>query len=141
MGTSMDLKIAIVGCGQIAYAHLQEIAHLPGAPTVAVCDINRDIAGQAAARFGGPAVFDDLSEMLRVAAPDVVHVTIPAHVRAQVVRRCLAAGAHVYVEKPVAMDAAELEALYRDADRYGRLLCPGHDQLFDPAWMDVQRLY
>lgn len=136
-----DLKVAVVGCGQIADAHLQEIARVPGARTVAVCDINRDVASQAAARFGNPAVFDDLDEMLRIAVPDVVHITIPAHVRSNVVRRCLAAGAHAYVEKPVAMNASELEELYREADRFGRILCAGHDQLFDPAWMDVRGLF
>src|SRR5262245_63420336 len=115
-GSGSDLRVAVVGCGQIADAHLQEIARVPGARTVAVCDINRDVAFQAAARFGGPAVFDDLDEMLRTAVPAVVHITIPAHVRADVVRRCLAAGAHVYVEKAVAMNGPELEQLYREAE-------------------------
>ena len=42
------VKVALIGCGQIADAHLQEIRHIPLAEPVAVCDRHIDLARQAA---------------------------------------------------------------------------------------------
>lgn len=134
-------RVALVGCGQIADAHLQEIRKVPGATLVGVCDRHRDLAAQAAARFGVPAVYTDLARMLAEARPDVLHVTTPPHSHAAVARQALAAGVHVYVEKPFTADADEADEVLAAAEAAGRLVCVGHDQLFDPAWEDVRRLH
>ena len=132
------LKVALVGCGQIADAHLGEIARIPDAKVIAVCDRHRDLAAQAAMRFNIPAIFDDLGDMLRTAKPDVVHVATPAHTHFAVARDCLLAGRHVYVEKPFTQTTAEAETLVALAAEHNRKLCVGHDQLFDPAWLALR---
>lgn len=133
------LRIALVGCGQIADAHLQELRRLPSAIVAAVCDLHLDLARQAAVRFDVPLVFDDVSTLLDRVRPDLVHVTTPPHTHKSVAVQCLSAGAHVYVEKPFAVDAAEAEAIVRTAERAGLAVCLGHDQLFDPAWQDCRQ--
>ena len=132
--SSTKLRVALVGCGQIADAHLQEIPKTGCAEVVAVCDRQRDLAEQAAARFAVPGTFDDLGLMLESACPDVLHVATPPHTHAAIARRALEAGVHVYVEKPFTVDAAEAAAVLDAARRGGRLVCVGHDHLFDPAW-------
>jgi predicted dehydrogenase len=135
------LKVAVVGCGQIADAHLQEIRKIPGVSPVAVCDRYRDLAAQAAARFEVPGVFEDLDTMLEVARPDVVHITTPPHAHAALARKVLAAGAHAYVEKPFTVDVGEADEVLAAAEEHGRLVCVGHDQLFDPAWEECRRRF
>lgn len=132
------LRIALVGCGQIADAHLQEIRKLASAQIVATCDSLRDLAMQAAARFDVPAYFEDLATMLREAQPDVVHIATPAHTHFDLARLCLQAGKHVYVEKPFTQTAFEAEALIAIASERGLRICVGHDQLFDPAWLALR---
>ena len=136
---SSPLRIALLGCGQIADAHLQEIRKLPSARLVAVCDVHQDLADQAAARFEVPARFTDLQAMIETARPDVVHVTTPAHTHAGLAARILEAGCHVYVEKPFTLDAVEAARVVGIAQQHGRHLCLGHDQLFDPMWLEVRR--
>src|SRR6516162_4438416 len=102
--TAGRLRVALVGCGQIADAHLGEIRKLPVAEVVAVCDRERDLASQAAARFQVAKVFDNLDEMLASTRPDVVHITTPPHTHKPVAIQVLRAGAHAYVEKPFAID-------------------------------------
>ena len=63
------LNVALVGCGQIADAHLQEIRKISLAKLSAVCDVHRDLADQAAARFAVPRAFDSLDRMLAEARP------------------------------------------------------------------------
>jgi predicted dehydrogenase len=132
------LRVALLGCGQIADAHLQEIRKLRSADVVATCDSHRDLAMQAAARFDVPAYFDDLATMLREARPDVVHIATPAHTHFDLARLCLQAGKHVYVEKPFTQTASEAEALVAIARERGLQICVGHDQLFDPAWLALK---
>ena len=99
-----------------------------------------DLAGQAAARFDEPGVYDDLGRMLAEARPDVVHVTTPPATHSPIALEAMAAGAHVYVEKPFAIDAAEADEVFEAAGRTGRLVCVGHDQLYDPSWVECRRI-
>jgi len=132
------LRIGIVGCGQIADAHLQEIAKLKSAQVVAVCDQIGDLARQAAERFGVAGRFTDTAAMLEQAKPDVVHITTPPHTHAPIAIQLLAAGCHVYVEKPFTVDAAEADEVLDAAARAGKLVCVGHDHLFDRTWREVK---
>jgi predicted dehydrogenase len=132
-------SVAIVGCGQIADAHVQQ-ARRAGGCVVAVCDRSAVMAEQAAARLEVPAWYDDLEAMLARARPDVVHVTTPPASHLAVARAALDRGAHVYVEKPFTVDLAEAGALADAARRAGRLACAGHNLAFDPAVLRLRRL-
>lgn len=137
--TRQTLRIALIGCGQIADAHLQEIAKLDCARVIALCDIHRDLAQQAAARFGVPAVYDDHRRMLDEIRPDIVHVTTPAHTHQRLAIEALHSGRHVYIEKPLALDGAAVDEILAAAETAERMVCVGHDQLFDPAWRECRR--
>jgi predicted dehydrogenase len=138
MSHSKQLRVAVVGCGQIADAHLGEIGKLPFASAVAVCDQHHDLARQAGERFGVPGVFDNLDKMLAEARPDVVHVTTPPHSHAAIAKTALAGGAHVYLEKPFTVTVVEADEVLAAAARANRLVCVGHDHLFDPCWTELR---
>jgi predicted dehydrogenase len=133
------LRVAIVGCGQIADAHLQELRYVPTAEVVAVCDQYPELADQAARRFSVPESFSDLDELLDRARPDVVHLTTPPHTHAALACRLLEAGVHVYVEKPFTVDLAETDRVLQAAESSGKLVTVGHDHLFDPVWQRLER--
>ena len=133
------LKVALIGCGQIADAHLQEVRKISGAEAVAVCDRHMDLARQAAARFEVPRAFDDADKMLADVKPDVVHVTTPPQTHLALGLKVLAAGSHLYMEKPFTLDAAEADQLLDAAKSAGRLVTVGHDNLFDPVWEECRQ--
>ena len=135
------LRIALVGCGQIADAHLQEVRKVPGAEMVAVCDQLAPLAEQAAARFEVKGAFTNLSEMIEKARPDVLHVTTPPHTHRPIALAAFAAGVHAYIEKPFSMDAAEADEILAAAATARVKVCVGHDQLFDPIWQECRRIY
>src|SRR5690349_5274394 len=128
-GSSM-LKVAIVGCGKIADSHAAQIGRITGSQIVGVCDREPLMARQLAERFPIARWTSDLGELLATARPDVVHVTTPPASHLDVARACLAAGCHVYVEKPFAIDANQTEALIALATENGRKLTVGHDDQF-----------
>jgi predicted dehydrogenase len=139
--SATKVRVALVGCGQIADAHLREIRKNARAELVGVCDQHLDLAKQASARFGAPPVFTDFKELVAVARPDVLHITTPPHTHRSIALQALAAGLHVYIEKPFMIDAAEATEVLAAAEERGRLVCVGHDQLFDPAWEECRRLH
>ncbi len=136
--TEKRIKVGLVGCGQIADAHLQQIRRIPWADPVAVCDLEPLLARQAAERFEIPGQFTSLEEMLDQSQPDVVHVTTSVASHRPLAMQLLEAGVHVYVEKPFTVDADEARNVLDCARRHDRLVCLGHDQLFDPTWLECR---
>jgi predicted dehydrogenase len=134
------LRIAIVGCGQIADAHIQEVRRIPGATVEAVCDVNHHMAEQAAARFQISRLYTDLERMLDDVRPDVVHVTTPPRSHLPIVRVLAGRGVHAYIEKPFTATLAEAEELADCVTRAGVLACVGHCNAYDSSYLRLRRL-
>ena len=124
------LRVAIIGCGKIADAHLEQMRRIPGCRPVAACDVEPLMARQLAERFVIEGQFSDVTEMLAAAKPDVVHITTPPASHFKLGKQCLEAGCHVYIEKPFTLNTAEAEELIALAERSGRKLTVGHDLQF-----------
>ena len=137
--TEKRIKIGLVGCGQIADAHLQQIRRIPWADPVAVCDLEPLLARQAAERFEIPGQVSSLEQMVEQSQLDVVHITTPVESHRPLSKLLLDAGVHVYVEKPFTVDADEARDVLDCARRNDRLVCLGHDQLFDPTWLECRQ--
>ncbi|MET0303674.1 MAG: Gfo/Idh/MocA family oxidoreductase [Microbacteriaceae bacterium] len=99
------LNIGIVGAGVISGAYLAALPALPGVEIVAVADLDLERAAAVAAEHGIRAMSVD--ELLADEGVDLVlNLTIPA-AHAEVALAAIAAGKHVYGEKPLALDVAE----------------------------------
>ena len=138
----MVLRAAVVGTGLIAVQkHLpawQKVSSL--AQVVALCDVDRQRAREIADRFGIPQVYDDLPTMLDATRPDIVDICTPPRTHAPLTIRSLEAGAHVLVEKPMAIDTRECDEMIAAAERAGRTICVGHSDLFYPSFLTMRRL-
>ena len=133
------MKIGIVGSGMISGHHLSAIARYPGAEVVGIVDRDIARAREQAARFKVPHVYDALPQLL-AAKPDIVHVLTPPDSHASLVIEALEAGAHVYVEKPMAITQGDCDAMVRAATRAERQLCVGHCYNYIPVIAQAQDL-
>jgi predicted dehydrogenase len=127
------LRVAIVGCGKIADAHASQIRRIRDCEIVAVCDREPLMAKQLCDRFPIKQYFTDLSELLRTARPDVVHITTPPEGHFELATLCLKHGANVYVEKPFTVYAHEAQELIDLAENQRLKLTAGHNCQFSPA--------
>lgn len=127
------LKIALVGCGKIADSHALEIERIKGCEIVAVCDQEPLMARQLSERFRVKQYFGDVTELLRSARPDVVHVTTPPQSHFDIAKLCLESGCHVYVEKPFTLYENEAQELIALASEKQRKITVGHDDQFGHA--------
>ncbi|MFO7169553.1 MAG: Gfo/Idh/MocA family oxidoreductase [Chloroflexota bacterium] len=127
------LRIAIIGAAAgIALTHLQAIARLPGAQLVGMADIAAE-AGAARAQEHGCPFFTDHRTMLAEIRPDLAVITTPHPFHASIAIDCFEAGSHVLVEKPLAVEVAEADAMVAAAERAGKLLAVNYQQRFRPA--------
>ena len=127
------LKVGIVGCGRIADAHLSQLQRVKGCQVVGVCDLEPLMARQLYERFHVSQYFGDLTELLTVAKPDVVHITTPPDSHFDIATLCLESGCHVYVEKPFTLYEEEARRLIALANDRGLKLTVGHDDQFRHA--------
>ena len=134
------LRIAIAGCGKIADQHVAAIHRIPDCQVVSVCDQEPLMAKQLGERFGISECFSDLSEMLEMTRPDVVHITTPPQSHYPLASECLQEGIHVYLEKPFTVTAQEAESLIQLADRKNVRITAGHNLQFTLEMLAMRRL-
>ncbi|MGH7521342.1 MAG: Gfo/Idh/MocA family oxidoreductase [Gemmatimonadales bacterium] len=133
------IRVAFVGTGNIARHHLQALARVRTPHVVVGVYDKDDQASRQFAELAGAPSYQTLGELLAVAQPNLVHVCSPAGLHFQPAREALLAGAHVYVEKPFVDTAREAEELLALAARRRLLVCAGHQQLQDPAYLALLR--
>lgn len=136
------LRVALAGSGLIAnLKHIPAWQKLKGkAQLVAVSDLNEDQARQVAQKFGISGVFTDFDEMLAEVRPDIVDICTPPRTHAALAIRAMDAGAHVMVEKPMAMDVAECDRIIEARDRNGVSVMCCHSDLFYLAFMKARQM-
>ncbi len=124
-GQRGKLRVGIVGSGGIAQG-----VHMPGwerlkgdgVQVVAVCDVVKKVAREAADKFNVPHVFTDYRKMLREVDLEIVDVCTPNKYHKGPTVAALQKGCHVIVEKPMAMTVAEAKAMIRAAKKARRKL-------------------
>jgi predicted dehydrogenase len=134
------LGVAIVGCGKVADQHVAAIRRVPNCRIVALCDQELLMAKQLGQRCYVSQCFSDVLEMLRSAAPQVVHITTPPQSHFQLARHCLEFGSHVYIEKPFTVTVTEAQQLIQTAEERGLKVTAGHNYQFTLEMMEMRRL-
>lgn len=128
-----QLKIGIVGCGGIANGkHFPSLSKVPEAAMVSFCDIIKERAEDAAAKYGveGATVYTDYKEMFAKEKLDVVHVLTPNRWHSEISVAALEAGFHVMCEKPMAINVAEAQKMVDAAKRTGKKLTIGYQSRY-----------
>jgi predicted dehydrogenase len=134
------LRAAVIGTGKISEEHLRFLADDERIVLAGVCDLSPTLAAYAAERFGAMASYSDAAQMLHEASPAVVHILTPPRSHGPLIRQCLEAGAHVIVEKPVALSHGEFCELHALAQEKGRRLVEDHNYRFNKAFRRIERL-
>lgn len=124
------LRVAVVGVGHLGQHHARVLAAIPGARLVGVADTRPEQARAVADRVGTTA-FDDYRSLLDQV--DAVSVAVPTSLHREVAGTFLDHGIATMVEKPLAANLADAEALVALAKARGAMLQVGHIERFNPA--------
>lgn len=125
------LRVGIVGAGSHAYRNiLPALTYLP-VSLDAVCDIDMDRARATAAQYGVARVYSATADMYRDGDLDAVLICVSPQLHPELACEALDAGLHVWLEKPPAMRAAQVEEMERS--RGDLVVVVGFKKAFMPA--------
>ena len=130
-GASRTVRVGLIGCGKMGLQHLRAIAATSGARVVGVADPAADRDALRPLLPSDAHILDSAEALLHDVRPDVVHIVTPPSTHAELARRALAAGCHVYVEKPFTPTRVEAESIFALATERGLTVCAGHQYLFE----------
>lgn len=118
--SARPFRVALLGCGRISVRHSQLLGegHINGAELCAVCDLFEDKARAIADKYGVPS-FTDMHEMMRAAKPDVVTILTESGNHARHTIALAPYGAHMVVEKPMALTLADADRMIEACDAAG----------------------
>jgi predicted dehydrogenase len=141
------MKIAVLGLGFMGSTHVNAWLQIPGAELAAVASrdprrLSGDFTG-VQGNLGDPggrldfsavAKYTSAEEALLDPAVEAVDICLPTHQHERVALLALAAGKHVLVEKPMALDGAAADRMIAAAQRHGRVLMAAQVVRFIPPY-------
>ncbi|MEY2980070.1 MAG: Gfo/Idh/MocA family protein [Planctomycetota bacterium] len=129
------LKVLVVGCGNMGASHARAYHSLPGFEIVGL--VSRTAASRdklCADLGGGYATFGDFDTALAETKPDVVSINTYPDTHAELARKSLEAGCHLFVEKPLAETVEEARSILEVAKAHDRKVVIGYILRVHPAW-------
>jgi predicted dehydrogenase/nucleoside-diphosphate-sugar epimerase len=130
MPLDTNLRVGLVGAGYISEFHARAVQRVPNARLVGVTDFVTSRAAGLAARFDIPSVFPSMEVMIDKGV-DVIHILTPPETHAQLAIAALKSRCHVLVEKPLAINAEEVDCVSAAAAAAQKSVCVNHSLLYD----------
>ncbi len=145
------MNIGIIGLGFMGVTHMVGYAKIPGVKVSAVCTENPAVLAGDLSKVGGNIEFDsslvDISaakkytrwqDLIADPSVDAVDICLPTDLHPAVSMAALAAGKHVFCEKPMALTEADCELMIAAAEEAKRTLMIGQVLRFWPEYIALQ---
>ena len=126
------IRVGVIGLGK-GLAHARELAADPRVDLVALCDIDRDRVGAAAAELGGAQAYVHPEALFDSRSVDAVTIATPNDTHLPLVLRALEAQLHVLCEKPLALDAKQTRQMAAAAAAAQRTLMVNYSYRYVPV--------
>jgi predicted dehydrogenase len=141
---SRTYRACIIGhTGRGGYGHGLDLAFqkIPGVTVVAVADPVERRRRDVARKTGAARTYGDWREMLEREKPDLVSIG-PRWVenRLEMVSRAAEVGAHIYMEKPLAVSLEEADAMLSTAEKHGIRIALAHQVRVAPSLLHLKKL-
>ena len=135
-----NIRYGIVGLGNMGRAHRQSIldGKIDGISLTAVCDIPEGLPDNR----DGESQFTDVDEMIHSGEIDAIHICTPHPSHREIGIKALEADLHVLMEKPLAVDKADCQALIRSYKDTGmkKIFAAMFNQRTDPHYKTLKKL-
>jgi predicted dehydrogenase len=133
------LRVAVAGCGYISDIYLSNLAKFAGVEVCAVADLDMERARASALRHGVARVLTTDAVYADAGIDLILNLTQPAQ-HAEVARRALQSGKHVYNEKPLTLDLDEARGLLETARSAALQICCAPDTVLGAGIQTCRKL-
>ncbi len=132
----MRTKIGIAGCGHLGKLHTKMHTMLPDiSELIGVYDINPE-AVKTASELNKCRGFNSLEELLPLVDGMVVAVATQGHY--EVAKKCLLAGKHIFIEKPITATVEQGIEIVQLAKEKGLIIQVGQIERYNPAFSQLK---
>ncbi|NLE23309.1 MAG: Gfo/Idh/MocA family oxidoreductase [Actinobacteria bacterium] len=134
------VRVGVVGLGYWGPNLARNFDRLEGAELAYCCDLDEGNLAKARSLYPQTTVTDDYAHLLADDALDaiVVATSVPTHYKLG--KLAIEAGKHAFIEKPIALKAADAQDLLDTAEEYGVKLMVGHLLEYHPAVAKMKEL-
>ncbi len=132
------IRAAVLGLGYWGPNLARNFSTSDAFRLVGLCDTNLDRLVKVAALYPAARAVERLDDLL-VSPPDLVAIATPVAAHYDMARRCIEAGCHVLVEKPLTATVAEGQRLLDLAERHHRQVFVDHTYVFTGAVEEMKR--
>lgn len=130
-----DIRVLVVGLGNMGLSHARAYKAIDGFEIAGLCSRNIAEREDLAAEFPDVPQFNDYAQALAALKPDAVSINTWPDTHAAYARMAFEAGAHVFIEKPLAETVAEAEDIAALARAKGLKLVIGYILRVHPSWV------
>lgn len=127
------LRVGLIGLGEVSGVHVNAINASECGELVAVCDSDPDRKSE----WTEFPFFSDMESMLQKMKLDVVHICLPHYLHQSATELCVKYGAHVYLEKPVAINYEESLKQLELAESTDRKICVSFQNRYNKSFMKL----
>ena len=118
--TTNILNIGLIGAGRIGMVHAGAITNrVPRATITAVADVFEEAATRCAAAYGIPRATSDVASIINDPAIQAVMICSVTETHAPLIEQAAAAGKHIFCEKPIALNLAQIDKALAAVDSAG----------------------
>lgn len=128
------INIIVIGCGNMGTSHARAYHKLDGFNIVGLVDRNQDNLDRLTKEMGNYPTYNDFDTALAEAKPDAVCVSTYPGTHAEFSIKALNAGAHVFVEKPIAETIEDANAVVEAAQKANKKVVVGYILRHHPGW-------
>src|SRR5512143_4051519 len=129
------IRICMIGAGRVGKNHSRAMGHVADAEIVAIVEQVAQVREETATEFGIDRQFDSLEASLQGAEYDAVVITTPTPTHLPIAALAAEHKKHVFLEKPMALNLQECDAISDAVNRNGVLLQLGFMRRFDPEFV------
>ncbi|MHC5001500.1 MAG: Gfo/Idh/MocA family protein [Planctomycetota bacterium] len=132
------LRCGVIGVGRMGRHHARVYAQCAGSELVGVVDTDAEASASIAAQWGGRAL--DSVDALLAEGVDAVTIATPTIHHRAAASKLITAGVACLIEKPLAPNVDEAQAIAREAAGAGTVLQVGHILRYDPVMIAIRRV-
>ena len=143
-GANGDIRVAVIGFNGRGAGHIKSLQEIPGVRIVALCDVDNNVLQRGVEAQGKKnntvTAYTDYRKLVLDPEVDAVTIATPNHTHTLIAMTAMAAGKHVYVEKPVCHNIWEGRQLVNAANKVaakGLIVQHGMQRRSSPGWQQA----
>lgn len=133
------MRMAVLGAGKGAASHFRAFKEVDEIEFVAVADISAEARAEIEGEYGVKG-YEDYKDLLAQEKPDAVLVALPHFLHVEAALAAVDAGAHILVEKPLAITSEGCNRIIDAANAAGKTLMVGQTHHFIPSVMEAREI-